>query len=92
MSTVQADLPARIIARVQEVLVSRSHGPAPDTRVIETCPDLRGLGLDSLGSVNLMLALEAEFDVFIPQDRMKPQNFRSVAAILSLISDISKAA
>ena len=90
MSTVQEDTPARIIAKVSDVLVARLKGPAPDERTIEVCKDLRELGLDSLGAVNLMLALESEFDVFIPQDRMKPQNFRSVAAIASLMSDLTK--
>ena len=92
MSIAQADMPARIIAKVSSVLVSRLKGPAPDDHVIASCSDLRELGLDSLGSVNLMLALESEFDLFIPQDRMKPQNFRSVAAIASLMSALSKAA
>lgn len=92
MSTAQADMPARIIAKVSDVLVARLKGPAPDDRTIAACSDLRELGLDSLGAVNLMLALESEFDLFIPQDRMKPQNFRSVAAIVSLMSDLAKAA
>ena len=92
MSTAQTDLLTRIIAKVRDVLVARRKGPAPDVHTIEVCTDLRELGLDSLGAVNLMLSLESEFDLFIPQDRMKPQNFRSVAAILSLMSDLAKAA
>ena len=92
MSTTQADMLMRIIAKVSDVLVSRLKGPAPDERTIEACPDLRELGLDSLGAVNLMLSLESEFDLFIPQDRMKPQNFRSVGAIMSLMSDLAKVA
>ena len=92
MSTVQADLLTRIISKVSEVLGARLKGPSPDAHAIEVCTDLRELGLDSLGAVNLMLSLESEFDLFIPQDRMKPQNFRSVAAILSLMTDLAKAA
>jgi len=82
----------RIIAKVTDVLVSRRKGPAPDEQAIEASADLRELGLDSLGAVNLMLSLESEFDLFIPQDRMKPQNFRSVGAIMSLMSDLAKVA
>jgi len=92
MSTTQADMLARIIAKVNDVLVARLKESAPDMVLIEGCSDLRTLGLDSLGAVNLMLSLETEFDLYIPQDRMKPQNFRSVAAIAALLSDLAKAA
>jgi acyl carrier protein len=42
--------------------------------------------------VNLMLAVEGEFDLFIPEPQMIPENFRSVAAIEALILDIRTAA
>ena len=92
MSTAQADMLKRITAKVSDVLGARLKGLAPDAHAIEACADLRELGLDSLGAVNLMLSLESEFDLFIPQDRIKPQNFRSVGAIMSLMSDLAKVA
>ncbi len=48
--------------------------------------DLRDAGLTSLDLVNLMLAVEAEFDVEIPQADMTPENFRSIDAIDALIA------
>ena len=54
--------------------------------------NLREAGLTSLDMVNLMLAIEDEFGVEIPQRRMTPANFRSVAAIELLISGIALAA
>ena len=65
-------------------------------RGVQTVPtrhdNLRAAGLTSLDMVNLMLAIEAEFDIEIPQSAMTPENFDTVAAIESLISVTLKAA
>lgn len=45
-------------------------------------------GLNSLDLVNLMLAVEGEFDFEIPQRHMTPENFRSVAAIGRLVESL----
>jgi acyl carrier protein len=54
--------------------------------------NLRDAGLTSLDMVNLMLAIEAEFDIEIPQSAMTPDNFDTVAAIDALVSVTQKAA
>jgi acyl carrier protein len=46
---------------------------------------LSDLGISSLKMVNLMLAVELEFDIAIPQSDITPENFHSVAAIESLV-------
>jgi acyl carrier protein len=46
---------------------------------------LSDLGLSSLKMVNLMLAVELEFDIAIPQSDITPENFHSVAAIQDLV-------
>jgi acyl carrier protein len=48
--------------------------------------DLREAGLSSLDMVNLVLAVEAEFDVSIPDADITPARFRSVATIAALIA------
>jgi acyl carrier protein len=48
--------------------------------------DLQNVGLTSLDMVNLMLSVEAEFDLKIPDPDMTPRNFRSIAAIDALVS------
>jgi acyl carrier protein len=49
--------------------------------------DLLGeCGLSSLDMVNLMLAVETEFDIKIPDRDMTPSNFRSIAQIEKLVS------
>jgi acyl carrier protein len=46
---------------------------------------LSDLGMTSIKMVNLMLSVEVEFDVSIPQSDITPDNFRSVASIEALL-------
>jgi acyl carrier protein len=46
---------------------------------------LSELGMSSIKMVNLMLAVEGEFDVSIPQKDITPDNFRSVASVEALV-------
>ncbi len=71
----------RITALVRELLVKRGID-----RVIGRDENLTESGLSSLDTVNLMLAVEAEFDVKIADRDMTPANFRTVARIDALIS------
>ncbi len=47
--------------------------------------DLRGSGLSSLDFVNLMLALEADFDLEFNQTDMTLDNFQSLDTIETLV-------
>jgi acyl carrier protein len=51
--------------------------------------DLRACGLSSLGLVNLMLSVETEFDLTIPERDMTPANFCSIACIVDLVRALS---
>ena len=51
--------------------------------------DLSASGLSSLDIVNLMLAVEAEFDLKIPDREMTPSTFRSIAHIAKLVHELS---
>ena len=42
-------------------------------------------GLTSMAMVDLMLAVEAEFDVTIPQHELTPANFQSMEALARLL-------
>jgi acyl carrier protein len=48
--------------------------------------DLTEIGVDSMGMVNLMLAIEAEFDIMFAPADITPENLRSVATIEALIA------
>ena len=77
----------RITAIASRMLLKRGVTAIPGSD-----DNLRDAGLTSLDMVNLMLAIEAEFDIEIPQSAMTPDNFDTVAAIESLVSVTAKAA
>jgi len=77
----------RIIAIAVRMLVKRGVNTVP-----ASTDNLREAGLTSLDMVNLMLAIEAEFDIEIPQSAMTPDNFDTVTAIENLVSVTAKAA
>jgi acyl carrier protein len=51
--------------------------------------DLREAGFSSLDMVNLVLSVEEEFSVTIPEAQITPGNLRSVAAIGALIDKLA---
>ena len=77
----------RITAIATKMLIKRGNLTIPG-RV----DNLRDAGLTSLDMVNLMLAVEAEFDIEIPQSAMTPENFDTIAAIDALVSVTAVAA
>jgi acyl carrier protein len=76
-------LEVRITGLIRNVLVERSM-----ERTVSTDDDLRDVGLTSLDMVNLVLLVEAEFDVRIPEGKITPANFRSIRAMSALISEL----
>jgi len=77
----------RVAVLVQERLARRGI-----TKPVTGDDDLRDSGISSLDMVNLMLAVEAEFALTIPEADMTPANFRSVAAIEALVASLQGAA
>jgi acyl carrier protein len=47
---------------------------------------LSELGMSSIKMVSLMLAVEVEFDLTIPQSDITPDNFRSVSSVEVLLA------
>ena len=77
----------RITAIASRMLLKRGVTTIPGSD-----ENLRDAGLTSLDMVNLMLAIEAEFDIEIPQSAMTPDNFDTVAAMDALVSVTAKVA
>lgn len=73
----------RVSAVVQRLLTARSI-----KRTVNSEDDLREAGLTSVDMVNLVLAVESEFDLMIPETSITPANFRSVAAISGLVGTL----
>ncbi|HEY2808172.1 MAG TPA: phosphopantetheine-binding protein [Steroidobacteraceae bacterium] len=70
----------RLLALVAQILGKPGEAPSipVDARLSE-------LGMSSIKMVNLMLAVEGEFDLSIPQNDITPENFRSVLSIEALL-------
>lgn len=51
--------------------------------------DLREAGLSSIDMVNLVLSIEDEFELAIPEAEITPANLRSVSAISVLVERLS---
>ena len=73
----------RVAGIVVEILERRSV-----TQQVLPDDNLQNIGLSSLDMVNLMLSVEAEFDLKIPDTDMTPRNFRSISAIDSLVTTL----
>jgi acyl carrier protein len=78
---------AQITAIVETLLAKRSGATS-----VTADQNLTDAGLTSLDMVNLMLAIEDDFAIEIPQRRMTPANFRTIAAIESLVAGLAMAA
>jgi acyl carrier protein len=60
-----------------------------DAFQVDTEADLYRAGLTSHASVNLMLALEDEFDVEFPERLLRRQTFESIALISAALVELS---
>ena len=77
----------RIIALVERIL-ERPPGAAP----LSITARLNELGMSSMKMINLMIAIEVEFDITLPQADITPDNFDSIAAVDALVSRLLGAA
>jgi acyl carrier protein len=75
------DVQMRLLALVKSILAQNaiSTDLEPATRLVD-------VGLTSMDMVNLMLAVEAEFDFTIPQSDITPENFQSVETLERLVA------
>jgi acyl carrier protein len=52
--------------------------------------DLREAGLTSLDMVSLVLSVESEFAIKVPEREITPTNFRSIATIETLVARLRR--
>ena len=71
----------RLLRLVAQILGKPEAAPSlsPEARLSE-------LGMSSIKMVSLMLAIEVEFDLTIPQNDITPENFCSVASVEALLA------
>jgi len=81
----QATLGERVIALVRQVL-----GQPAASRPLPIDARLSDLGMSSLKMINLMLAIELQFDLAIPQADITPDNFASISSVEALILKLTQ--
>jgi acyl carrier protein len=86
-STTELTISERLLRIVRQILE-----PPFASRPLPIDARLADLGISSIKMVNLMLGVEAEFDITIPQAQINPENFASLASVESLLSRMLSAA
>jgi len=86
LGKVDDELETEIAALVRQAIPSLSSAVDVGSHDI-----LQKLGLTSMGAVGLMLAVEARFNLVVPDKDMLPENFRTVAAIAGLVRRLTGA-
>jgi acyl carrier protein len=67
------------------------HGRlATDVKQLSDTDDLYQAGLTSLGTVNLMLALENHFDIEFPDTMLSRKTFSSLESIADAVSELMR--
>jgi len=85
MTVIELSPRERVAALVRRILAERSI-----ERPFSADDDLREIGLTSLDMVNLVLAVESELAVSIPERDITPANFRSVTSIEALVTALRR--
>jgi acyl carrier protein len=75
-----ASVQDRVLSIVRSILEQNAFPPSvhPDSR-------LEDIGLSSVDMVALMLKVEAEFDLTLPQPEITPENFETVKTLELMI-------
>jgi acyl carrier protein len=82
---------ATLEERIRSVLAE--HGRLPvDARTLPSGADLFESGMTSHASVNVMLALENEFDVEFPDAMLSRSVFDSIASIHAALQELEREA
>ena len=80
-----------MVERVRQII--REHGRLPaDLDKLDDEADLYRAGMTSHASVNVMLALESEFDIEFPDAMLKRTVFQSVRSISDALETLGIAA
>ena len=73
--------------KIRQIL--KDHGRLiEDAATLDVEADLYEAGMTSHASVNVMLALEAEFEIEFPDSMLKRTSFESIAAIGAAVAEL----
>jgi acyl carrier protein len=88
MNGSEAGRPERVSLTPRErliLLLRRILGAPAACRPLPIDARLSELGISSIQLVSLMLAIEAEFNLTIPQSEITPESFDSIASIEAML-------
>lgn len=74
--------------RVRQTLADHARLPV-DVASLQAYDDLFQAGMTSHASVNVMLAIEEEFDVEFPEEMLQKSTFESIEAICRSITELT---
>ena len=78
-----------MIDKIRKIL--QEHGRlSKDAATLEESADLYQAGMTSHASVNVMLALEGEFDLEFPDHMLKRSVFESIGSMRDAITELTK--
>jgi acyl carrier protein len=83
----QASTRERLIGLIRQIL-----GQAAGARPMPIDARLSDLGMSSIKMVKLMLAIEVEYNLAIPQADITPENFESIASVEAMLNKLGESA
>ncbi|WP_373505491.1 acyl carrier protein [Aestuariivirga sp.] len=80
------DIPSAVMSVLRDIRPLQSNGLSYD---VDT--GLADAGFTSVEMVNVMLGIEAAFDLMIPQEMITPENFMDARAITRMVEHLTQA-
>ncbi len=75
-----------VLDRVRKVLIERLHVPRAPGEIDPDAPLFgTGLGLDSVDAVELVVSLETEFSITLPEGVVTRRAMRTVGSVVDLV-------
>ncbi|MBE0684206.1 MAG: acyl carrier protein [Anaerolineales bacterium] len=78
-----------VVEKVREILLKTGRLSVPVEQLADDS-DLYIVGLTSLATVGLMLALEEEFDIEIPDAMLGRKTFASIGSIVEVVQRLNR--
>jgi acyl carrier protein len=73
--------------KIRDVLSESGRLAVPADR-LDGDEDLFAVGLDSLAIVNVLMSLEEQFDIELPDELLSRRSFSSIATIEKIVTDL----
>ena len=73
--------------KIRQILAQHSRLDL-DFQALDEDADLYTAGLTSLTTVNIMLAIEDEFDIEFPDSKLNRKTFRSIESLVEVVEEL----